>query len=414
MKIDDGVKNMKLSLYIAKRLSLKGKKSFSRLIMLLSVVAVSISLAVMILSMATVTGFQYGIKEKVVGFGGHIEVSKYLSHLNHDYPLLPYNDTLHQELQELEGIKIVNKVLTKPGIIKASEDNSGIIIKGVDSNYNWEYLDKHIIEGRHPNFSSNGSYNEVLISKHTAKKLKLKLEDKLKVYFIDEKVRAMAPKIVGIYNTGLEEYDKIFALGNLGTLQRIFAKKKDHISHYEVKVNDFNDYQNVQKEVNKMIPIEFQSTNAMDRNPQIFDWLELLDLNVYIVIALMLVVAAFNIITALLILVLERVNMVGILKALGETNWNIRNIFVYKLLYINGLGLLFGNVLGIGLALLQQKTGLIKLSQETYVVNEVLIKLLPSHIIMVNLGTLLISFISILLASKLVTSIQPAQTIKFD
>ena len=152
----------------------------------------------------------------------------------------------------------------------------------------------------------------------------------------------------------------------------------------------------------------------MDRNPQIFDWLELLDLNVYIVIALMLVVAAFNIITALLILVLERVNMVGILKALGETNWNIRNIFVYKLLYINGLGLLFGNVLGIGLALLQQKTGLIKLSQETYVVNEVLIKLLPSHIIMVNLGTLLISFISILLASKLVTSIQPAQTIKFD
>jgi lipoprotein-releasing system permease protein len=405
---------MKLSLYIAKRLSLKGKKSFSRLIVILSVVAVSISLAVMILSMATVTGFQYGIKEKVVGFGGHIEVSKYLSHLNHDYPLLSYNDTLHRELEKIEGVSNVNKVLTKPGIIKAKEDNAGIIIKGVDSNYNWSYMDKHIIEGRHPNYSSTGNYNEVLISKHTAKKLKLSLGDKLRVYFIDEKVRAMAPVIVGIYNTGLEEYDKIFSLGNLKTLQRIFAKKEDKISHYEIKIKNFKDYTTIQERINRIIPIELQSTNAMDRNPQIFDWLKLLDLNVYIVIVLMLVVAAFNIITALLILVLERVNMIGILKTLGETNWNIRNIFVYKLLYINGLGLLFGNILGIGLALLQQKTGLVKLSQETYVVNEVLIRIMPMHIILVNLGTLLISFISIWLASRLVTNIQPAQTIKFE
>jgi len=405
---------MKLSLYIAKRLSLKGKKSFSRLIVILSIVAVSISLAVMILSMATVTGFQYGIKEKVVGFGGHIEVSKYISNLNHDYPLLAYNDTTHQELQKVEGVLDVNKVLTKPGIIKAKEDNEGIIIKGVDSNYNWEYMNRHILEGRHPDYTSNGSYNEVLISKHTAQKLKLKLGDKLKVYFIDEKVRAMAPVIVGIYKTGLEEYDKIFALGNLKTLQRIFAKKEDKISHYEIKVANFKNYENIQRQINRIIPIELQSNNAMDRNPQIFDWLKLLDLNVYIVIALMLVVAAFNVITALLILVLERVNMVGILKALGETNWNIRNIFVYKLLYINVLGLLFGNILGIGLAFIQQSTGLIKLAEETYVVNEVLIKIMPMHIILVNLGTLAISFISILIASKLVTNIQPAETIKFE
>jgi len=405
---------MKLSLYIKKRLSLKGKKSFSRLIVILSIVAVSISLAVMILSMATVTGFQYGIKEKVVGFGGHIEVSKYISNLNHDYPLLAYNDTTHQELQKVEGVLDVNKVLTKPGIIKAKEDNEGIIIKGVDSNYNWEYMNRHILEGRHPDYTSNGSYNEVLISKHTAQKLKLKLGDKLKVYFIDEKVRAMAPVIVGIYKTGLEEYDKIFALGNLKTLQRIFAKKEDKISHYEIKVANFKNYENIQRQINRIIPIELQSNNAMDRNPQIFDWLKLLDLNVYIVIALMLVVAAFNVITALLILVLERVNMVGILKALGETNWNIRNIFVYKLLYINVLGLLFGNILGIGLAFIQQSTGLIKLAEETYVVNEVLIKIMPMHIILVNLGTLAISFISILIASKLVTNIQPAETIKFE
>ena len=364
--------------------------------------------------MATVTGFQYGIKEKVVGFGGHIEVSKYISNLNHDYPLLAYNDTTHQELQKVEGVLDVNKVLTKPGIIKAKEDNEGIIIKGVDSNYNWEYMNRHILEGRHPDYTSNGSYNEVLISKHTAQKLKLKLGDKLKVYFIDEKVRAMAPVIVGIYKTGLEEYDKIFALGNLKTLQRIFAKKEDKISHYEIKVANFKNYENIQRQINRIIPIELQSNNAMDRNPQIFDWLKLLDLNVYIVIALMLVVAAFNVITALLILVLERVNMVGILKALGETNWNIRNIFVYKLLYINVLGLLFGNILGIGLAFIQQSTGLIKLAEETYVVNEVLIKIMPMHIILVNLGTLAISFISILIASKLVTNIQPAETIKFE
>lgn len=414
MKIDIGFKNMKLSLYIAKRLSLKGKKSFSRLIVILSIVAVAISLAVMILSMATVTGFQQGIKEKVVGFGGHIEVSRYISNLNHDYPLFEHNDTLLEELKSIENVSYVNNILTKPGIIKAKEDNAGIIIKGVDSNFNWEYLDKHILEGRHPNFGYKGNPNEILLSKHTANKLKLKLGDKMRIYFIDENIRAMAPTIVGIYNTGLEEYDKIFAIGDIKTLQRIFAKRADYISHYEVKVDDFSNYQITQKKINSILPVELQSTNAIERNPQIFDWLKLLDLNVYIVIALMLVVAAFNVITALLILVLERVNMVGILKALGEKNWNIRNIFVYKLIYINFLGLLFGNILGLGIAFIQQKTGIIKLAQETYVVNEVLIKVLPMHVVLVNLGTLAISFISILLASKLVTNIQPAETIKFE
>ena len=368
----------------------------------------------MILSMATVTGFQHGIKEKVIGFGGHLEVSKYTSNQNYDYPLFPINTNLKDSLNRIPGVLQVHNVLTKPGIIKAEEDNSGIIMKGVDSTYDWSFLKEFIQKGKIPNFSNPKESNQVLISQYTANKLKLDVGDKLKVYFIEERVRAMAPKIVGIYKSGLEDFDKIFAIGDIRTLQRIFAKRRKEITHYEIKISPETPLEELKENFDKTLPVDLQTTFAKERNPQIYDWLDLLDLNVYIVIALMLVVAAFNIITALLILVLERVNMVGVLKALGETNWNIRNIFIYKLLGINALGLLFGNVLGIGIAVMQQQTGWIKLSQETYIVKEVMVKLVPWHIIAVNLGTILICFVSVIVASKLVSNIRPSETVKFE
>jgi lipoprotein-releasing system permease protein len=405
---------MNLSLYIAKRLSTKEGGNFSGLIIKMAIAAMAISMTVMILSTASVTGFQKGIKDKVMGFGGHLEVSRYESHFNYDYPTFPIDSALQSELKALPNVKNVFRIATKPGIIKASDDNNGIILKGVDYEYDWSYLKKHLVDGRCPQFKENERVNEVIISKNIADKLKLKVGDKLRVYFIQESVRAMAPQIVGIYNTGLEDFDKLFALGNISDIQRIFSKNKKELTHYEVVCEDVSLIANTKKAVSAIIPPELKSTDAKEQNPQIFDWLDLLDMNVYIVLILMLVVAAINIITALLILILERVNMVGVLKTLGERNWNIRNIFIYKLIRISVIGMIVGNLLGIGLGFLQQKTGFIKLSEETYHVSEVMIRIEPLHVLAINLGAFAVSFISILVASKLVTSIEPAKTVKFE
>lgn len=405
---------MNLSFYIAKRLSTKGEKNFSSLIIKMAIVAMSISMTVMILSTASVTGFQKGIKDKVIGFGGHLEVSKYETHFNYDYPTFPNDSILLSKIKKLPNVRSAYPVATKPGIIKASEDNNGIILKGVDYQYDWTYLQDHLVVGRCPKFLKDERVNEVIVSKNIADKLKLSVGDKLRVYFIQETVRAMAPKIVGIYNTGLEDFDKLFALGNIQDIQRIFSKNKNEVTHFEIYCNDLDFMMDTKKAVSSLLPTELKTTDALDQNPQIFDWLDLLDVNVYIVLILMLVVAAINIITALLILILERVNMVGVLKTLGENNWNIRNIFIYKLMKISLVGMFIGNILGIGLGIIQKETGFIKLSEDTYHVSEVMIRLEPMHIISINLGAFLVSLISILIASKLVTSVEPAKTVKFD
>ncbi len=405
---------MNLPLFIAKRITFNSNRTFSKLIVRIAILGIMLGLAVMILAIAIVKGFKSEIREKVRGFSGDIQISKLNLNTSYENTSFSISDSSRQKILNQEGIEFIQSFATKPGIINTNEEIEGVVLKGVGSDYNWEYFKKILVAGNVIDFSDTlNSRTQILISKFTADRLKLKVGDDFLMYFIENSLRKRKFQIVGIYNLGVEEVDKLFVIGDIGLIRSLNKWAPTDVGGYELRVTDFNKLDEIEAKVYEDLDIELKSFTIKQYYPTIFEWLSLLDVNTQVILILMLAVAVINMISALLIMILERTNMIGILKALGNTNWQIRKIFLYNAAYLIAWGLLCGNILGIGLGLFQSLTHFFTLDQASYYIDFVPVQLDVTDILMLNAGTLLISLFVLLLPSMLVTRISPLKAIRF-
>ncbi|OAQ39951.1 ABC transporter permease [Pedobacter psychrophilus] len=405
---------MNLGLFIANRISLKAERTFSKLIVRIAIVGIMLGLGVMILSLAIVKGFKAEIREKVRGFNGDIQFIKY--DLNSSYENSPF--TLQQKYLEdakkEKGVEHIVPFATKPGIIKANNEVEGVVLKGVDANYDWSYFKNILTSGKTIDFSDSvQASKQIIISEKLAKRLNLKVGDDFLMYFIQEALRKRKFEIVGIYNTGVEEVDKTYVIGDISLIRKLNDWKKDEVGGYEIRINDFNRLDHFADELSNYLPPQIKTVSVKENYPIIFDWLSLLDVNAQVILILMLIVAVINMISALLIMILERTNMIGLLKALGETNWGVRKIFLYNALYLVGIGMFLGNIFGLGLGFLQQKTHFFKLDEASYYMKFIPVQFNVLDIVLINAATLGICLLVLLIPSMLVTKITPIKAIAF-
>jgi lipoprotein-releasing system permease protein len=405
---------VQLSRFIATRLALGKFKSFTSFIIKLAWFGVGLSVAVMIIATAVVIGYKQQITDKVVGFGGHIEIHATGTTGSFDYMLFKDSVEMVKQIKTIPNVKSVAPILSKPGILKANEDLEGIVFKGVDGSYDFTFFNKNLLRGRVPNTKDSTTKREIMISQILAKKMQVDTGKTVKIFFINDPVRVIPCKIVGIYETGLEENDMVYVIGSLREMQRIFAARAPMITHYEINTHDFKQLLATNKKINRQTPEVLNAENMVQMNPQIFDWLGYLDQNITIILGLMIVVACINMITALLILIIERTNMVGILKALGSRNNLIKRVFLNHAFYILILGLIFGNILGLGACYLQDHFKLITLPRETYYLSFVPIQINWLYVLLINIGTVALCMIALLFPVRMINSIAPVKAIKFN
>jgi lipoprotein-releasing system permease protein len=373
-----------------------------------------LGLAVMILSVAVVKGFKTEIREKVRGFSGDIIVMKYdLNASNEASPLSIHPDTLAL-LSKLPNISYIHPYAVKQGIINANDEMEGVMLKGVDKNFNWDYFKNVLVSGDVIDFTDSvKAKRQILISKVIADRMRLKVGDDFLMYFVQEPLRRRKFDIVGIYDLGIEEVDKAYVIGDLSVIQRLNNWGSNTVGGYEIRVNYFDAVDQSALNVNDTISMGLRAYSIKDYYPTIFQWLSLLDINTEVILILMLAVAIINMISALLIIILERTNMIGILKALGATNWSIQKIFLQNAAYLIGFGLLLGNVLGIGLGLFQAHTHFFELDQASYYMSFVPVELEVADILVLNAGTLIICLLVLIIPSTLVSRISPVKAITF-
>jgi lipoprotein-releasing system permease protein len=414
---------MNLPYFIAQRL-IKGRRegtSFSRPINVIAIIGIAMGLAVMILAVSILTGFKQQIRDKIVGFGSNIQILNFDSNLSLE--TIPISDTqaFIPKIKQLPGIRHIQVFATKAGIIKTDEAIQGVVLKGVGSDFDWRFFKSNMVEGSVFNVTDTVRTNQVIISKKISDMLRLKTGDSFAMYFVQDPPRSRKFAISGIYETSLEEFDKMYVFCDIGHIKRLNGWKDDQVSGFEVFINDFDKLDEMTMAVRDVIgyrllenETKFKVTNIRIRYPQIFDWLNFQDMNVIIIITLMLLVAGFNMISGLLILILEKTNMIGIFKALGSENATIRKVFLYQAAYLIAKGLFWGNVIGIGLALIQLKTGLITLDASSYYIKTVPVNLNLMHVLLLNAGTMAAIILMLLVPSQLITRITPVKAIRYD
>jgi len=413
---------LNLEYYIAKRIHFQqGKKNVSRPAVRIATIGIALGLAVMLITVAVVIGFKQEIRNKTIGFGGHIQISNFDNNNTYEMNPIKASKALIQKVSSVDGVKHVQRFATKPGIIKTDNEFQGIVLKGIDAGFDWNFFKSNLVEGNLIDVSGSTPSTGVIISKYLANLLSLKLGDSFFTYFIQDQVRARKFKIVGIYSTNFVEYDRLFILADMRQVQALNNWSPDQFSGLEVLINDFNRIDELGDEVYSATANKFTkdgkaySTQTIKQlNPQIFSWLELLDMNVWVILILMLSVAGFNMISGLLILILERTNMIGILKSLGSTNWSIRKIFLYHSFFLIGKGMLWGNLIGLSLCAVQYFTGIIPLDPTSYYVATVPISFNWLYIILLNVGTLVASVLMMIGPSYLITKITPAKIIRYE
>lgn len=405
---------MNLPFFIAKRITFNSKRTFSKLIVRIAILGIMLGLAVMILSVAIVKGFKTEIREKVRGFSGDIQISKL--NLNSSYENTPFSmsEDDRSKISTTEGIAFIQPFATKPGIINAGDQAEGVVLKGLDKSYNSQYFEDILVDGKFIDFSDpTKSKSQILISKFIADRLNLKVGDDFLMYFIENSLRKRKFEIVGIYNLGVEEVDEVFVIGDINLIRSLNNWSADQVGGYELRVDNFEELDQIEARVYDDLSVDLKSYSIKQYYPAIFEWLSLLDVNTQVILILMIAVAVINMISALLIMILERTNMIGILKALGSSNWEIRKIFLYNASYLIGIGLLSGNVLGIGLGLFQLNTHFFTLDQASYYMSFVPVQLDVQDILLLNAGTLIISLLVLLIPSLLVSRISPLKAIRF-
>lgn len=408
---------MNFELFIAKGILSGGKNNFSRPIVRISVISITLGLAVMILSMAITTGFKDAVSEKVIGFGSHIQISGF--GLNNSWEKAPVdmNQNFYPSLENEPGIQHIQVFANKSGLIKTEDQIQGIVLKGIWTDFDWSFFKDKIVGGTPVVIDSAERTDNILVSKKIADALNFKLGDDVRVYFINPD--EMSPRgrkftIKGIYETGLEEFDDKFLIGDIRHIQRLNKWDENQVGGFEVFVSDFSNIDAMWEKVYNIIGYELNATSIKTLYPQIFDWLDLQDMNVIIILVLMVAVAVINMISTLLILILEKTNMIGVLKALGAKNTSVRKIFLYNAAFIIGRGMLFGNLLGLGLAFIQYHFRVVSLDQQSYYVPWVPINIDLLPVVLLNVGTLLLCLIFLIVPSYVITRISPVKAIRWE
>ena len=415
---------MNFPLFIARKIynDNEDKRKVSKPAIRIATIGVAVGLAVMIVSVSVVLGFKHTIRDKVVGFGSHIQVANFLTQQTTlQYPVA-INDSMMSVLKAIPGVDHVQRYAMKQGILKTDSDFLGVVFKGVAQEFDSTFIHQNMVEGQIPQFSDSANSNNILISKIMADQLRLKTGQRLFAYFIDDNgVRMRKFNIAGIYQTNLAQYDKSICFADLYTTVKLNGWKNDQATGAELKVKDFSKVNQTEdiiiEKVNRTTDKygeTYSSKTIRDINPQIFSWLDLLDLNVWIILALMVAVAGVTMISGLLIIILERTTMIGILKALGARNKTIRHTFLWFAVFIIGKGLLLGNLIGIALIALQRFTGLIKLDPATYYVSTVPVEFNPLLIVLLNIATLLICVFVLIAPSYLISHIHPAKSMRYE
>ncbi len=409
--------------FIAKRLikDRKGDTSFSRPINVIAITGIALGLAVMILAISILTGFKQEIRDKVAGFGSHIQVINFDSNISYETAPVSMSQEFIGKVEKVPGISHIQVFATKAGIIQANENIQGVVLKGVGSDYDWSFFSSSLVEGEVFVVNDSATTNSVVVSRKLCDLLELKTGDSFAMHFVQDPPRVRRFTITGIYETSLEEFDRIYVFGDIGHIRRLNGWENDQVSGFEIVIDNFRDLEYLTWVVRDAIGYQITEdderlkvSNIRLRYPQIFDWLNFQDLNVIVIIVLMLIVAGFNMVSGLLILILEKTNMIGILKAVGAGDNLISKAFLYQAAWLTGKGLFWGNLIGIGLAWLQKTTGFISLDPASYYLSTVPINLDPVHIIILNAGTMAAIILMLLIPARLIGRITPVKSIRYD
>ena len=410
---------LKLEYFIAKRLitTKEYKSSISAPIIKIAITAVALGMIMMIVSVSTGIGLQQKIRQKVSAFNGHILISSYNDNQS-DVSTKPIS--IHQDFypkfKSVEGISHVQAVASKAGMIRSESAVEGIIFKGIGKDYQFDNLKEYLVEGRLPNLKSSLN-EEIIISQYLTDRLGLKLGDKFITYFMKEDSEGYNLrnfKIVGIYNSGFQEFDSSFVIGDIRHIQRINKWKPNEIGSFEIFVDDFSKIDEKGQEVYDETSSTLDSKTIVEKYYYIFEWLKLFDFNIIVILVVMIAVSIINMVVALLILILERTQMIGILKSLGANNWSIRKIFLYNAFYLILRGLFYGNLIAFAFLLGQKYFGFVKLNPESYYVNQVPVDINFLHVMLLNLSTIIITVVVLLVPTYLITKITPSKSIRFD
>ena len=415
---------MNLPYFLAHRIYAQNddKRKVSRPAIRIATIGVAIGLAVMIVSVCVVLGFKHAIRDKVIGFGSHIQVAEYNALMGGDGRAVQMDDSVMSVLSHIQGVKHVQRFAYRQGILKTDDDFLGVMFKGVGPEFDSTFIHKNMVEGSIPRFSDKVSGNKLLISKNMADKLHLKTGSRLFAYFIDYTgVRMRRFTISGVYQTNLTQYDNTICFTDLHAVAKLNGWPDDVAGGAELTINNFEQLDDVERTVIAKVNRTtdhygntFASKTIKEVSPQIFSWLSLLDLNVWIILAIMMCVAAVTMISGLLIIILERTQMIGLLKALGAGNATVRHTFMWFSAFIIGRGLLWGNLVGLGLVALQYVTGLVKLDPATYYVSTVPVEVNLLYVVLLNIGTLIISLFVLIAPSYLISHIHPAKTMSYE
>ena len=415
---------MNWKLFVAKRIyrSNEGGKEVSKPAIRIAMWGIAVGLAVMIIAVSVVVGFKNEVRGKVVGLGSDITVTDLDSQNSYETNPVSVNDSLMHVFRTTEGVKHVQRYSTKAGMIMTDDNFLGMVLKGVAEEYDWDFLRKHLQEGEIPAFSDTASSNSTLISRTIANKLHIKIGDKLYTYYVNgDQVRARRLEVAGIYQTNFSVYDDLFLLTDLYTVNRLNSWKPEQVSGVELEIKDYARKEEIKELLRDKIDMQTDSYGSTyyvqsieEMNPQIFAWLDLLDLNVWVILILMTGVAGFTMISGLLIIILERTNMIGILKALGANDWAIRKVFLSFSVFLIGRGMLWGNLIGLTFVVLQSHFRLFKLDPATYYVDAVPVEFNLWLFLLLNVCTLIVSVWMLVGPSYLITRIHPAKSIRFE
>jgi lipoprotein-releasing system permease protein len=414
---------LNFELFIAKRL-VSGKESkgyVSRRLVNTTTFGISLGLAVMLISVSVVTGFKNEITDKVIGFGSHIQIEYLDNNTSFETKPISKNQAFLHELLKMQEIKNIQPFGIKAGIMKTKAEFQGIVLKGVDEHYDWSFFKKNLIEGRIPNISNNKISSEIIISQQLANMMELKTGDKVALYFMQEPVKVRPMQIVGLYQTGLGDMDKIFVLSDIKQVQKLNDWDSTQISGFEVNITDYNQVDKITAKLSDHIGLilqpdgsSFRISNIKIKYPQIFDWLNLQNLNVIVILVIMLLVAGLNMVSGLIILILERTKMIGLLVSLGSPSKSIRKIFLYQSGFLITKGLLWGNLIGLSILYLQKTFKWIKLDESSYFINSVPVNFDLGHILLLNIGTLSAIMIILIIPSLIISKINPEFTLKYN
>lgn len=411
---------MNYEFFLAKRIigNKSYKSSVSAPIIKIGIAAIAISIIVMLIAIATGIGLEHKIRDKAVAFNGHITISNFDSNASEGAQVpISKNQDFYPEFTAVEGVSHVQAVANKFGIIRTNTDFEGLFLKGVGTDYDWRYFKEFLIEGRLPTYTKKYS-SEVLISKYLADRLEFVVGDSFQMYFMksdpSQPPSIMKFTVVGIFNSGFEELDKTYVIGDINHVQRLNRWKKDQIGNFEVFIANYNDLDRLGDAVYAQTPSTLDAMTVKQKYATIFEWIPIFTTNIYGIIGIMILVGAINMITALLVLILERTKMIGILKALGSSNWSIRKVFLYNASYLIGCGLFWGNLIGIGILLLQKQFEFIKLDPSVYYVTVAPVYLDWTYVVLLNLMTFILCVLMLLIPSFLISKIVPVKAIKFE